>query len=236
MTTPLIREYMKRMFENDSDPTQIVFFDVSDTSMAKPLDDWKYWIINSRPPFDRCAAIYRGATGKHGDHDLVVLTIGSDPEKGIAVQVSTGRPGATLSNRPALAYSVIDGELKIYNGEKDRPLSNADISAITGCAAIFYQTLAAGIEAYRPEVAPTFTNRRKIAQGKKPSYDWHTVIIEPQKPKSESLGGTHASPRLHDRRGHLRQYKSGKTGWVKACKVGNAALGTVFHDYEVRAA
>lgn len=41
---------------------------------------------------------------------------------------------------------------------------------------------------------------------------------------------------LHDRRGHLRKLASGKTVWIKQCKVGKASLGTVFHDYEVRAA
>ena len=38
---------------------------------------------------------------------------------------------------------------------------------------------------------------------------------------------------VHDRRGHWRTYPSGKRGWVKACKVGDASKGVVFKDYEV---
>lgn len=87
--------------------------------------------------------------------------------------------------------------------------------------------------AYKPEVKQTFTNRRKIAEGKKPSYDWRTVTVLPR-PKGEPLGGTHSSPRAHDRRGHWRTIKTKKV-WVKPCRVGDPSDGTVFHDYRVPA-
>lgn len=89
-------------------------------------------------------------------------------------------------------------------------------------------------EVYTPVVQKTFTNRRKIAQGKTPTYHWTTVVIEPAKPRQEDKGGTHASPRLHDRRGHLRRLQNGKTCWVKPHKVGDASKGAVFHDYEIK--
>ena len=55
-------------------------------------------------------------------------------------------------------------------------------------------------------------------------FDWHTVTIAPTAAKSGHKGGTHASPRLHDRRGHWRTIKaSGKRVWVRHCKVGDAA-------------
>ena len=76
--------------------------------------------------------------------------------------------------------------------------------------------------------------RRKIAQGKTPTYDWKTVVVEPVKQRKEDQGGTHASPRLHDRRGHLRRLQNGKTCWVKPHKVGDASKGVVFHDYQIK--
>ena len=76
---------------------------------------------------------------------------------------------------------------------------------------------------------------KKIRQGKIPTYDWTTVVIEPSKPKGEDQGGTHASPRWHERRGHWRTMKkSGKRVWVKNCEVGDKALGAVFHDYKIK--
>ena len=77
-------------------------------------------------------------------------------------------------------------------------------------------------------------NKKRIAKGKPPlQYDWHTVAVKPAQPKSEPKGGTHASPRLHDRRGHWRTYKSGNRVWVKSCKVGDGIKGSVFKDYKI---
>ena len=94
--------------------------------------------------------------------------------------------------------------------------------------------LIAGItSAYKPVATNPAVNRKRVARGKKPLFDWHTVTIEPPAQKVEPQGGHHASPRKHDRRGHWRTYRSGKKVWVKNCVVGNAALGVVFKDYEV---
>ena len=63
---------------------------------------------------------------------------------------------------------------------------------------------------------------------------WHTVTIGPRPEPQGSKGGTHASPRLHDRRGHWRTTASGKRVWVKDCKVGDASRGVVFKDYKIK--
>lgn len=76
---------------------------------------------------------------------------------------------------------------------------------------------------------------KKIRQGKVPTYDWTTVVIEPSKPKNDPQGGTHASPRWHERRGHWRFIKkTGSRVWVKNCEVGDKARGAVFHDYKIK--
>ena len=62
-----------------------------------------------------------------------------------------------------------------------------------------------------------------------------TVVIEPTKPKGDAQGGTHASPRWHERRGHWRTMKkTGKKVWVKNCEVGDKTIGAVFHDYKLK--
>ncbi len=52
--------------------------------------------------------------------------------------------------------------------------------------------------------------------------------------KFVNFGGTHASPRLHLRRGHPRQYAPGKYCWVQPCVVGNKAAGMVHKDYAIK--
>jgi hypothetical protein len=46
------------------------------------------------------------------------------------------------------------------------------------------------------------------------------------------LSGTHASPRLHLRRGHIRRLDESRTVWVQSCVVG-AEPGAVLKDYRV---
>lgn len=89
--------------------------------------------------------------------------------------------------------------------------------------------------AYIPKARPSLINSKRAAKGKGPVlFDWHTVTVAPRPSKGEHQGGTHASPRLHTRRGHWRKYPSGKFGWVKECKVGDSSRGVIFKDYEVK--
>jgi hypothetical protein len=88
---------------------------------------------------------------------------------------------------------------------------------------------------YRATPQNTFINKKRKAKGKSAlTFDWHTVEITPPQEKTPHQGGTHASPRLHDRRGHWRYIKkSNKQVWVLPCKVGDASKGVVFKDYKV---
>ncbi len=117
----------------------------------------------------------------------------------------------------------------------DRPLKPDDCMAVMSVVGYMLDSLDDGGTVYQPAVkANSPTNKRRIANGKPALiYDWRTVVIEPKQTKSESLGGTHASPRQHDRRGHWRVTSTGRKVWVRNCTVGDASKGTVFHDYKV---
>jgi hypothetical protein len=81
---------------------------------------------------------------------------------------------------------------------------------------------------------PSPKNPSRIKRGKKPLFEWTTVVIQPRAPKAEPKGGTHASPRQHDRRGHWVTSPRGKRFWRKPSRVGKARDGIIFHDYAVR--
>lgn len=232
MTTPLIRECIRVLCSGDLDPVEMTWFDLSSTDMHTPINT--QYIIDCRPPFEKCMVLHRCSNHHaNGSHDFMMFTAGNDPYEGIVISAWGGPTGVMPKKLPMMIYKIIDGQIK-YGPVNDEPIAKDDVDDYLGVLSGWYGSLLSKCDAYRPTIAKTFTNRRKIAAGKKPSYDWHTVVIKPQPPKSVSLGGTHASPRLHDRRGHLRKLPSGKSVWVRQCKVGNAALGSVFHDYEVR--
>jgi hypothetical protein len=83
--------------------------------------------------------------------------------------------------------------------------------------------------------APKFINAKRAAKGKPPLSDYTLVTIDMDRVRqdTERLGGTHASPRLHWRRGHRRHLPDGKATWVRACLVGDPFAGTVSHDYQL---
>lgn len=85
------------------------------------------------------------------------------------------------------------------------------------------------------EAKPTLS-RVASALKRKPVYKLSYTTVQLPGVKSERKahqGGTHASPRQHERRGHWRTYRSGKRVWVKNCVVGDPSLGHVKHAYVV---
>lgn len=91
------------------------------------------------------------------------------------------------------------------------------------------------VRAVRPAAYRPATTKPK--GGRYPLFS-HKVLVVDMSGKG-SVGwdraGTHASPRLHLRRGHARRLPSGATVWVQPCVVGDKSKGMVTKDYRVTA-
>ena len=233
MTTPFVLSTMKWMIDSDLDPAQFHWFDLSgafaNTDRAN-LDP----IMTHRPPFERNFVVWKGATRNHPHYEVLMMIAGNDPEEGIAVSMWKGAAGRMPTAIPPMVYLIEDNQIRYGPAEENDVIEKEVAELILAMVAGWYSAMDKKVDAYYPVVADTFTNRRKIAQGKKPTYEWRTVVIEPTQAKAPPRGGTHASPRLHDRRGHIRRLKTGKNVWVRSCKVGKAELGTIFHDYQIK--
>lgn len=85
-----------------------------------------------------------------------------------------------------------------------------------------------------------YLNGKRAKKGKPPlDYEYKTVRIDPslvRLPGVVSPGGSHASPKMHWRRGHIRFLPNGKKTAVKPCIVGDPSKGTIIHDYLVKLA
>lgn len=82
---------------------------------------------------------------------------------------------------------------------------------------------------------PEKMQKARAKRGKKPLFSFWTLELDTERRNEDGhVGGTHASPRLHLRRGHARQYAKGKWCWVQPCVVGNKAAGIVHKDYSIR--
>lgn len=73
--------------------------------------------------------------------------------------------------------------------------------------------------------------RARSKRGKAPLFSYWTLQLNGKSERGDDQGGTHASPRVHLRRGHPRQFAPGKWTWVQAHAVGNKAAGMVHKDY-----
>lgn len=78
--------------------------------------------------------------------------------------------------------------------------------------------------------APKFRNAQRARSRKTPIYRYHVLVLRPSKARGETLGGTHASPAIHLRRGHIKRRKTGNFWW-QPCVVGNRKQGVVMKDY-----
>ena len=220
--TPLIKEMVKMVSVENFDPTQMQWFDVTCAIKTHIGADPKRYLLHPAPYKNMMLC---GRTAQ-GDFMLSVL---ANPDATIV----TGwilKP-TEYKALGSFLFAEHNGEPKV--GPVNKPIDPKDQRMMIGIVAMFYASLDTKVESYVPTAKDTFTNRRKIKEGKRPTYDWHTVVIEPPKTKQEHQGGTHASPRRHQARGHWRTYKSGKRGWVKECWKGDATKGTVFKDYEI---
>jgi len=231
--TPLIRETIKMAFDGGIDPTDVQWFDLSDYvtdrtyAATEPL-------MKLRPPFEKSIVVWRGKTANHVSYSTIFMVVGTNPQEGIVISMWRGQTGKMPIKSPSMVY-LVDGEMLRYGSiDDDAELHQASAEMMLAFCANWLESMSKSTQAHKPIVKPTFTNQRKQSKGKMPAYDWTTVVIEPSTERSQHQGGTHASPRQHDRRGHLRRLSTGKTCWVKAHKVGDATKGVIFHDYKIK--
>lgn len=214
--TPLVAAISKKV----PDPEQGHWFDIGEFPPEREFDLEPELMMGL--PFNSLFIVGRVSGGEM----VLRVKAGNDGSVGVVGFAY----GSRMFTVEAFSYTDDGESLRVYPaGAKDKHGTIFALSVI--------DALVRGLDqkqtAYVMEPKVSFTNMRKIRQGKKPSYEWRTVEVAPRAP-SQSLGGTHASPRAHERRGHWRNLKKGRV-WVKPCIVGNPAEGQVFHDYKVLA-
>ena len=132
---------------------------------------------------------------------------------------------------PINLSSVISGDLP-ENDEADRDLFMQRMSTVLKellATIVLFQTGNVRAEEVMPDKK---LNVARVRRGKQPYHSYRVLDLFTQTAYAKSsAGGSHASPRFHLRRGHLRKLENERTTWVRSCGVGNPKLGTVSKDY-----
>lgn len=218
--TPLVREMAALVPE----PESAHWFDIGVIDAAVPAQRIA-WDDVRHLPYARTVTVFVTDKGSRcacwmaaGDHSITMAYLMQDP-------------GQRPKFSEPIAITERAGELEVVTATGGDGRSAARVLCTVA------QRLQSQRHAYRPEPAGTpAQNRKRMMKGKRPLFVWHTVTIGPRPEPQGSKGGTHASPRLHERRGHWRNMPSGKRVWVRDCKVGDASRGVVFKDYKIKEA
>lgn len=124
----------------------------------------------------------------------------------------------------------------VHHGDRDKAVAqilldtyDEDSFMLQACSVINCANVTTA--AVNPKAAQ---NMKRRARGKQPFFSYKVLqLMEERREAGPSLGGHHASPRMHLRRGHLRRLES-KTVWVKATMVNaRSSEGVVVKDYAV---
>lgn len=81
--------------------------------------------------------------------------------------------------------------------------------------------------------APEKLNRKRREAGKVPLFEYRVLQLRALEAHDLSRGGTHASPRFHHRRGHIRRLAGDRKTWVRPHIVGEPSRGMIVKDYQV---
>lgn len=218
--TPLVREVHK-LTGNEVRPA--MWFDLG------RVDRYAVDSTNCPPlmlPFRSCALVC--TDGRHDKHVCWLVQVSPNVVT-VAHWVLRAHQRKTT---PLFAIEIEDGRFMVQQVDGEEMPTQEDAVRPVGLLQDWLLRLQThACDGYEPVIQATFTNRRKAAKGKPPSYSWRTVVVPSMLRQRAINGGTHASPRLHERRGHWRNLSDGRKVWVRDCLVGNPDLGVVEKDY-----
>jgi hypothetical protein len=128
----------------------------------------------------------------------------------------------------------VGGGAVIKDAESDRAIRELadEISVVAHFALLCNCDNVRPVKAFTP--SPALVKRAR-ERGKLPPDEYYVLdcFTGEHREHGEAIGGSHASPRFHVRRGHIRRLPNGRLTWVKHCTVGDAALGRIVKDYRV---
>lgn len=189
----------------------------------------------ARAPFPSCLLQFEHKL-KAGGAPLYSLVLWEEnPDGGAVLTLVSRRPNKTWA-------SCLPREIGPYeNGRRkincyfptDQEHQDAVEIAMGNALNLFYILGCSNVTTIDHE-PPAALNKKRVARGKLPIHSHKTLVLVIDQPKTQGpcLGGTHASPRVHLRRGHIRRLDEQRRVWVQPCVVGSAH-GIVTKDYRI---
>lgn len=181
-------------------------------------------------PFTWLEAISTAPDGQRIDYGLLV-TSGNLLTSIVCFARATGSDWSMQWVAPSV--DLASGDLTLST---DHPAALDWAGAVVGLIAKAFSAInCINVERinHQPE---TKLQQSRLKRSRTPLFSYWTLHLSPANGRSAEAGGRHASPRVHLRRGHPRQFAPGKWTWVQAHAVGDRAAGIVHKDYSLQRA
>lgn len=203
--------------------------DVNVIPLARGTD-----FFDARSPFPVVVLQFETPTMTNYSHALVLW---EELDDGIARMVGAFR-GKTNGRWSTFLPRLVSRHGDNFHYQSVGVRNESNDSAVLDCHSMakrLFDVLACSNVATVTTPAAASLNKKRAKSGKFPilEYKTLTIIVDEQRSVSEPQGGTHASPRVHLRRGHIRRIAPEKRIWVQPCVVGSNH-GIVLKDYRVR--
>ena len=185
-----------------------------------------------RPPFQRCVVEY-GTLDTDPCCRVLLYCEELQGEDGYLCQpAQKKRGGGWVTGHPVLGRRAPDGTVEFQCPVNVSDQGVGALQAAWYFAAHIFSVMRCVNVVSVDHPAPDRLNKKRMSAGKQPLLSFKTLRIKvPNRSVSgPDLGGSHSSPRLHLRRGHIRQLSGQRQIWVQSCVVGSTH-GLVIKDY-----
>jgi|APLak6261701877_1056259.scaffolds.fasta_scaffold00037_24 hypothetical protein len=161
-----------------------------------------------------------------GNDSIFEVMQGVDGNKFMRVSGLLPSPLFLLSPEdPLVAFNRLMQD--VHNDTVDEVIALVEFCAIMNCSNVDTQVFKASDK----------LNKKRLISGKFQFYDYHVLMLNPLADKTEAKAtgnSSHASPRMHLRRGHIRRLANSKVIWVNATVVGTKKFGVVDKSYQLK--
>ena len=221
---------VKRMFDYIQGAEKFSFYSAVCGENFDYLSDFGKDLFSAglvRFPYEK---VYFEVGVRVGGQDMVCAMWGGEDDPGIWFYVSPNY-GRSWAPGGAINRNTGDIDTRLESGQKTAGITKSLGDIFYACMAL----LASTSVTVSDKVVSNAANQKRLEAGKVPIFSHRIVTINQSVVRRGAGVGSHAPPRLHWRRGHIRRYRSGIERWIAPTLVGCADRGVVTHDYRVKA-
>ena len=145
-----------------------------------------------------------------------IKSINETTVKGVGAQIV---PTGTLFD----AMYSSDREEWAWADMQDEVLAVLELIEALSCSNVTHEAITARKQ-----------NKSQVRKGALPFDEYRMLIVKNSTKEYQDKGGTHASPREHLRRGHIRNLSNGNRIWINSCVVNAGVGGRINKNYDMR--